>query len=74
MYLSEMRGNDVTRETAKSQAKYTELHIYVSLIYVMFHKYGPLKLLHWRKEGCQRRASLWILRLKRGDLTCVDRL
>ena len=26
-------GNDVTRETAKSLAKYTELHIYVSLIY-----------------------------------------
>ena len=26
-------GNDVTRETAKSYAKYTKLHIYVSLIY-----------------------------------------
>ena len=27
-----------------------------------------------RIEGVQRRASLWILRLKRGDLTYVDRL
>ena len=27
-----------------------------------------------RIEGVQRRASLWILRLKRGDLTFVDRL
>ena len=27
-----------------------------------------------RIEGVQRRASLWILRLKRGDLSYVDRL
>ena len=27
MYLLEMRVYDVTREPAKSQAKYTELHI-----------------------------------------------
>ena len=31
-------------------------------------------MLKKRIEGVQRRATLWILRLKRGDLSYVDRL
>ncbi len=36
--------------------------------------YPESATLEKRIEGVQRRASLWILRLKRGDLAYVDRL